>query len=74
MDLSFVVHKLAIFSPNPGKIHFEVLVHILRYIRENNTLGWKYYADMNYSQVSNLLRQDSIKTENNLMDFSYSSW
>ena len=44
VDLSFAVHKLAKFSANPGKVHFEGLVHLLRYIRDNNTLGLKYYA------------------------------
>ena len=33
VDLSFAVHKLAKFSANPGKLHFEGLIHILRYIR-----------------------------------------
>ena len=28
VDLRFAVHKLAMFSSNPGKIHFEGLVHI----------------------------------------------
>ena len=40
MDLSFSVHTLAKFSSNPGKVHFEGLVHLLRYIRENNTRGY----------------------------------
>ena len=30
VDLSFAVHKLAKFSANPGKVHFEGLVHLLR--------------------------------------------
>ena len=30
VDLSFAVHKLAKFSSNPGKVHFEGLVHLLR--------------------------------------------
>ena len=30
VDLSFAVHKLAKFSANPGKVHFEVLIHVLR--------------------------------------------
>ena len=47
VDLSFAVHKLAKFSADPGKVHFEGLVHLLRYIRDNKTLGLKYYADMN---------------------------
>ena len=74
VDLSFAVHKLETCSANPGKVHFEVLVHLLIYIRYNKTPGLKYYADMNYAPVSDLLRQDSIKTENHLMDFSDSSW
>ena len=39
VDLSFSVHKLAKFSSNPGKLHFEGLVHLLIYIRDNKTLG-----------------------------------
>ena len=27
VDLSFAVHKLATFLSNPGKVHFEGLVH-----------------------------------------------
>ena len=40
VDLSFAVHKLAKFSDNPGKVHFEGLVYLLRYIRDN-----KYIKD-----------------------------
>ena len=74
MDLSFAVHKLAKFSENPGKVHFEVWIHLLRYIRYNKTLGLKYYADLNDAQVTDILRQVNIKTNNHLMDFSDSSW
>ena len=74
MNFSFSVHKLAKFSSNHGKLHSEALVHLLRYIWDNNTLGWKYNADMNDAPVSDLLRQSSIKTENQLMDLSDYSW
>ena len=74
MDLSFAVHKLAKFLANPGKVHFEGLVHLLRYIRDNKTLGLKYYANLNDAPVTDLLRQPNIKTENKLMAFSDSSW
>ena len=47
---------------------------MLRYIRDNKTLGLKYYADLNDSPVTDLLRQSNIKTKNHLMDFSDSSW
>ena len=72
--LIFAVHKLAKFSSNPGKVHFEALVHILRYIMYNKNLGFKYYDDMNYAHLSDLFRQASINTENQLMDFSDYSW
>ena len=70
MDFSFVVQKLEMFSSNPGKVHFEGLLHLLRYIRGNNTLGLKYYANMNDAPLSDLLRQGRIDTENQLMAFS----
>ena len=73
VDLGFAVHKLANFSANPTKVHFEGLVHLLIYIRYNKTLGLKYYADMNDAPITDLLRQASIKTDNHLMDFSDSS-
>ena len=74
MDLSFAVHKLAKFSANLGKVHLEGLVHLLIYIRDNKTLGLKYYADLNDAPVTDLLRQANIKTKNNLIDFSDSIW
>ena len=74
VDLSFAVHKLSKFSSNPGKENFERLVHLLRYIRYNKTLGFNYYADMNVVPVSYLLIQAIIKTDNQLMVFSYSIW
>ena len=74
MDLSFAVHKLAKFSANPGKVHFEGLVNLLIYIRDNKTFGLKYYADLNDAPVTDLLRQANIKTKNHLMDFLDYSW
>ena len=74
MDLSFAVKNLAKFSANTDKVHFEVLVHLLGYIRDNKTLGLKYYADMNDAPVTDLLRRANLNTKNHLMDFSDSSW
>ena len=73
MDLSFAVHNLANFSSNTGKVHFGGLVHLLIYIRYNKTLVLKYYADMKYETLSELLRQASINNENQLMDLPDSS-
>ena len=74
MELSFAVHQLANFSANPAKVNFEVLIHLLRYIRDNKTLGLKYYTYLNDAPVTYLLRQANIKTKNQLMDFSDSIW
>ena len=73
MDLSFAVHKLETLSANPGKYYFEGFANLLRYFRYNKTLGLKNYADMNDAALTYLLRQDSIKTENQLMAFSDSN-
>ena len=73
-DLSFSVYKLAKFSSNPGKVNVEGLLHLLRYIRENKTLGLKYHADMNDAPVSDLVIQAVINTENQLMALYDSSW
>ena len=73
VDLGFAVHKVETFSANPVNVHFEVLVHLLRYIRYNKSLVLKYYANMNDAPVYGPLRKASIKTENQLMDFSDSS-
>ena len=47
---------------------------MLRYIRDNKTLGLKYYADLNDAPVTDLLRQAIIKTRNHLIAFSDYSW
>ena len=74
VDLSFSVHKLAKFSANPDKVHFEGLIHLLRYIRYIKNLGLKYDTDLNDAPVTDLLRQANIKTKNQLMAFSDYSW
>ena len=73
VKLGFAVQKLAKYSANPGNVHFEELVHLLRYIRDSKTLVLKYYVDTNDEPVTDLLRQASIKTEKYLITFSDSS-
>ena len=68
------MHKLEKFSANPGKVHFYGLVHLLRFIRDSNILGLKYYTGLNDATVTDLLRQANIKTKNHLMAFPDSSW
>ena len=61
MELGFAVQKLEKFSENPGIVHFEGLIHLLRYIRDNTTLGLKYYADLNDAPVTDYLGKPLLK-------------
>ena len=70
VDLCFSVQKLAKFSSNPGKVHFGGLLHLLRRIRHNTNLGLIYYSKISDATLSDLLRQASLKNENQLMVFS----
>ena len=70
VDLSFAVHKLAKLSASHGKLHYEGLICLLRYIRDNNTLVLKNYADLNDATVTDLFRQANNKTNNHLIAFS----
>ena len=74
MDLCFAVHKLPKFSSNTGKVNFEGLVQLLRYITDNKNSRLKYYANIEDEPLSDLLRQNIIKTDNQLMVFSDSIW
>ena len=49
-------------------------MHSLGYIRDNETLALKYYADMKDAPLSDLLRKANINTDNQLMDLSDYIW
>jgi hypothetical protein len=38
-DIVYAVNKLAKFTRQPGQNHFEGLLHVLRYLRDNARLG-----------------------------------
>ena len=60
VDLCFVVHTQANVSPNPGRLHFEGLVHLLIYNSNNKKLGIKYYFRIDNAPLSNILVQARI--------------
>ena len=55
VDLCFSVHNTDFFSLNTGKVHFEGLIHLLRYIRDNKNLGLKYYSKIEDAPISEIL-------------------
>ena len=58
---------MAKFSSNPGKVNYEGLVYLLRYISDNKIQGLKYYADMKDEPLSELFRSSNFNTENQFM-------
>ena len=63
----FCSSQVSKVSLNPGKVHLEVLVHLLSYIRDNKTLVLKYYAGMKDAPLSDLRRQARTKSGSQLM-------
>ena len=74
VDLYLAVHNLEKLSSNPGKVHFEGLVQLLRYIRDIKILRLKYYSKIEDTTLSDLLIQAIIKYEKKLMLFYDSIW
>ena len=66
----FFSKNLANSSSNRGKLHFEGLVHLLRYLRDNKNLELRYFSEIEYAPLYEIFRQAIIKTENQLVVFS----
>ena len=58
------------FSLSSGKLHFDGLVHFLRFIGDNKNFGLKYYVHIEYAPLSEILRHARISTDNQFMVFS----
>ena len=74
MNLCFAVHKLVNFSSNTGKGYIRGLLHLLKYIRDKNNLGLRYYTKIEDAPISDLLRKAIINNDKQLMmfhDYSY---
>ena len=72
--MCFAVHKLAKFSSNTGEVHFEGLVHLSRYIRDNKNLGIIYYSKIEDASLYEIMRYDKNNTKKQFMVFSDSIW
>jgi len=73
-DIVYVVNKLAKFTRKPGVKHFEALLHVLRYLRDNMLLGIKFYSDCSRSPLITMLQSQEIKQEEVFFGFPDSSW
>ena len=65
----FFSTQVGLFSSNNGRVHFEGLLHLLRYIRDKKNLGLIYYAKIEDATLSDPLRLARIKYDNQFMVF-----
>jgi hypothetical protein len=73
-DIIFAVNKLAKYTRKPGKVHFEALTHLLRYLRDNSLHGVRFYSAIGESPIYNMLLAQKIDEQHLLFGFTESSW
>ena len=73
-DAMFAIMKLAKFMKKPGRVHFEALIHLLWYLRDNRRFGLKYYRYIQDSPIYGLLSQHGISSTLNIFGMHDSSW
>ena len=59
-DICYAVNKLAKFSNNPGIVHYKALLHLIGFVKENNSLGLIFYREANQSSLYRLLKENDI--------------
>jgi hypothetical protein len=74
MDITYAINKLAKYTRKPGQKHFEALLHLLRYLRDNNNLGLRYYSSVQDAPITQMLIGQNINDNHLLYGFSDSSW
>ena len=73
-DILYAVNKLAKFNRKPGVYHMDSIVHVLRYLRDNDDYAIKYYSDYKEAPVYQILKDNGVSTANELVTFADSSW
>jgi len=73
-DIVYAVNKLAKFTRLPGRVHFDVLLHLLRYLRDNAMLGIRFYSDLFKAPLIKMLESQEIQQHHEFFGFSDSSW
>jgi len=73
-DIVHAVNKLAKYTRMPGRNHFEALLHVLRYLRDNALLGIRFYSELSQAPLIATLKGQQIEQEHPFFGFSDSSW
>jgi hypothetical protein len=73
-DIIYAVNKLAKFTRKPGKLHFEAIVHLLRYLRDNSLYGVRFYSNIADAPIYQMLQNQKIEEKHPFFGFTDSSW
>jgi hypothetical protein len=73
-DIIYAVNKLAKFTRKPGKVHFEALLHLLRYLRDNSLYGVRFYSNLSDAPIYQMLLSQNIEERHSFFGFTDSSW
>jgi hypothetical protein len=73
-DILYAVNKVAKFTKHPGRKHFDALIHVLRYLRDNIYLGICFYHDVTEAPITKMLMTENIQQTHTFYGFSDSSW
>jgi hypothetical protein len=73
-DIIFAVNKLAKYMRKPGKVHFEALIHLLRYLRDNSSYGICFYSIIKDAPIYQMLLAQKIEEKHLMFGFTDSSW
>jgi hypothetical protein len=73
-DITFAVNKLARYTRRPGKMHFEALIHLLRYLRDNSLYGIRFYSTIESAPIYQMLLAQKIEERHLMFGFTDSSW
>jgi hypothetical protein len=73
-DIIYAVNKLAKFTRKPGKLHFEAIIHLLRYLRDNSLYGVRFYSNIADAPIYQMLLNQKIEEKHPFFGFTDSSW
>jgi hypothetical protein len=74
VDIVYAVNKLAKFTHKPGRIHFEAIVHLLRYLRDHSHVGIRFFSDYQNVPITRSLIAENLEISHPFFGFSDSSW
>ncbi len=61
VDISYAVIKMAKYTRKPGRKHFDTIIHLLRYLRDNSHPGLRYHSEISESPLTRMLTDQNIE-------------